>query len=111
VVIAMTNPFSDLDYMAVKDQQKLVNDAVRNIQMTLMQLRLDLSNGLDVSARAQIENELRCAESDIIGGINDNVEAQLAARISDIREEDACDDYRAETRHMTAAYPNTRASI
>ena len=107
----MSNLYSDLDYMAVTDEQKRVTEAQREFAVMMMEFKNRWSKVMDIETSAILDRAADDAEQEFLGTMIDDAEGALKARLSDIREEDAREDYRAEVRHMTAQHVNLKAAI
>lgn len=107
----MSNLYSDLDYMAVTDEQKRVCDAQREFAVMMMEFKNRWSQTMDAETVAILTRAADDAEQEFLGTMIDDAEGELKARLSEINEADTRKDYRAEVRHMTAQHINIKAAI
>lgn len=107
----MSNLYSDLDYMAVTDEQKRVTDAQREFAVMMMEFKNRWAQTMDPETVAILTRAADDAEQEFLGTMIDDAEGELKARLAEIKEDESREDYRAEVRHMTAHFINLKAAI
>ncbi|GAA0623488.1 hypothetical protein [Thalassospira tepidiphila] len=108
----MSNSYYDLDEVDCEKQIALIKEEQNKFVRAMFNLKYELMpSAIDPVAADKLREILTDFESDMIGLTGDNIISDLQARIDEIREEDAREDYRAEVRHMTAQHVSLKAAI
>lgn len=108
----MSNLYSDLDEVDCAAQIALIREEQNKFTRALFNLKYELMpSTIDPIAADKLREILSNLESDMLGQTDDDIIADLQARIAEIEEEDSREDYRAEVRHMTAQHINLKAAI
>lgn len=108
----MSNEYYDLDEVDCAAQIALIKEEQNKFVRAMFNLKYELlPSTLDPVAADKLREILTDFESDMIGLTGDNIISDLEARIDEIREEDAREEWRNEFRHQTAQYVSTKAAI
>lgn len=108
----MSNSYYDLDEVDCAAQIALIKEEQKKFIRAMFNLKFELlPSTLDPVAAEKLREILTGFESDMVGLTEDNIISNFEARIDEIREEDAREDYRAEVRHQTAQYVSLKAAV
>ena len=92
----MSNAYSDLDYMAVTDEQKRVTDAQREFAVMMMEFKNRWARTMDPETVEILTRAADDAEHEFLSTMIDDAEGSLKARLSDIKEEGDDEDTKAD---------------
>ncbi|MDG4721184.1 hypothetical protein [Thalassospira aquimaris] len=95
----MSNLYSDLDYMAVTDEQKRVTDAQREFAVMMMEFKNRWARTMGPETVEILTRAADDAEHEFLGTMIDDAEGSLKARLSEIKEEGDDEDIKAD--HLT----------